>query len=79
MRVMAEDRRQVETVIDGTKYRARDGYFDFGDNARHAAAHLRSGNLPSPNLLGASGGGYTCLNGHRNFFARCGRCEETEG
>lgn len=76
MRLMAEDRRQVETVIDGHTYRARRGFFEI-DNPKHAAAHLRSGNLPAPNLLGAAPRtGYTCPKGHRNFFAACGRCAE---
>lgn len=76
MRVMAEDARQVATVINGTEYRARDGYFDFGDRTDHAAAHMQSGNLPTPALLGASGGrGFTCPGcGRRNHFRRCGAC-----
>jgi hypothetical protein len=78
MKVMAEDRRQVETRIDGQLYRARNGFFEI-DNPRHAAAHLRSGNLPTPNLLGAAPRtGYVCPRGHRNFFADCGRCAEKD-
>ena len=73
-RVMAEDRRQVETVINGTKYRAHRGYFDFGDRADHAAAHRQSGNLPAPALSGPTRRsiGYRCTACRRgSYFTRC--------
>jgi hypothetical protein len=77
MRVAAEDKRQVETSIDGTLYRARRGYFDMPDH--HAAAHLRAGNLPAPALSGPTDRriGYRCIDpacGRGSFFVKCGRC-----
>jgi hypothetical protein len=75
MRVGAEDRRQVETSINGTLYRARDGYFEMPDH--HAKAHLRSGNLPTP-AIGRPprrGTGYTCTGCRRGtYFTTCGNC-----
>lgn len=75
MRVMAEDRRQVEQVVEGVTYRARNGWFDMPD--RHARMHLAAGNLPSPNLAGQTGRrvGYRCPGcGFGSFFAACSRC-----
>lgn len=79
MRVMAEDRRQVETEINGTRYRARDGYFDFGDRTDHARAHMRSGNLPTPAVGRPTprGAGFVCANaacGRASYFKTCGKC-----
>lgn len=77
MRVGAEDRRQVETEINGTLYRARDGYFDFGDRHDHAAAHMRAGNLPTPAIGGPAprGTGYVCTGcGRGTYFVTCGNC-----
>lgn len=76
MRVMAEDARQVETVIDGKLYRARQGFFDI-DNPQHAAAHLRSANLPNPSLSGVTSRAYGWRCGACGFgalFRICGRC-----
>lgn len=77
MRVMAEDRRQVETEINGTRYRARDGYFDFGDRTDHAAAHMRAGNLPTPAIgrPAPRSVGYVCTGCKRaTYFTTCGNC-----
>ena len=77
MRVGAEDRRQVETVINGVKYRARRGYFDFGDRHDHAEAHMRAGNLPTPAIGGPAprGAGYVCTGCKRGtYFKTCGNC-----
>lgn len=76
MRVSAEDRKQVATVINGTEYRAHRGYFDMPDH--HARAHLRAGNLPTPAVGGVPGGRtFVCAAGHRGFFRTCNRggCE----
>jgi hypothetical protein len=75
VRVGAEDRRQVETSIDGTLYRARRGYFEMPDH--HAKAHLRSGNLPTPAIGGPAprGTGYKCTGcGRSVYFTTCGNC-----
>jgi hypothetical protein len=75
MRVGAEDRRQVETVIDGRRYRARNGYFEMPD--RDAKAHLRSGNLPTPAIGRPTprGTGYVCTGcGRGSYFVTCGNC-----
>lgn len=77
MRVGAEDRRQVETEINGVRYRAHNGYFDFGDRHDHAAAHMRSGNLPTPAIGGPTSrsAGYVCTGcGRGNYFTTCGNC-----
>lgn len=79
MKVGAEDRRQVETVIGGRTYRARNGYFDFGDNVSAARAHMQSGNLPAPTLSGTTSArfGYRCTAaacGRGSFFVTCGKC-----
>lgn len=79
MRVMAEDRRQVETEINGTRYRARDGYFDFGDRADHARAHMQSGNLPTPAVgrPAPRAAGYVCTGEscrRPSYFTTCGKC-----
>jgi hypothetical protein len=78
VRVPAEDRRQVETVIDGHAYRARDGFFEMPDP--HARVHLKAGNLPSPNLARVSRGrvGYRCTScGFGSFVKTCSRCGGT--
>lgn len=75
MRVGAEDRRQVETVIDGRLYRARRGYFEMPD--RDAKIHLQSGNLPTPAVGGPAprGTGYVCTGcGRGSYFTTCGNC-----
>lgn len=77
MRVGAEDRRQVATVVGGVEYRARDGYFDFGDRADHAQAHMRSGNLPTPAIgrPARRSVGYVCTGcGRGSYFTSCGSC-----
>jgi hypothetical protein len=76
LRVPAEDRRQVATVIDGREYRARDGFFDLPERA--AAAHLsESGYGRSwmvPGVPRPSGGRRCADCGFGSFFATCGRC-----
>lgn len=76
MRVPAEDRRQVATVIGGREYRARDGFFELPDRA--AQAHLaesgygRSWQTPG---VPAPRGGRRCVDcGFGSFFTVCGRC-----
>lgn len=75
MRVGAEDRRQIETMIDGRLYRARDGYFEMPD--RDAKIHLQSGNLPTPAVgrPARRGTGYVCPGCRRGtYFTTCGNC-----
>lgn len=77
VRVGAEDRRQVETEIDGRRYRARDGYFEMPE--RDAKIHLRSGNLPAPAVGRPTPrrAGYVCTApgcGRGSFFTTCGKC-----
>jgi hypothetical protein len=80
VRVPAEDRMQVATVIDGREYRADRGFFNMPD--AHAKAHLASGNLPASwnAARGATGRrtvGYRCAGcAHGSFFIVCGRCGE---
>lgn len=79
MRVPAEDIKQVATVINGTEYRARGGFFDMPDD--HAAIHLDSANMPGWQAArGAYGrrAGYRCTNPECNFgsfFTTCSRCQ----
>ena len=78
MRVAAEDRRQVATVVGGREYRARDGYFDMPDGA--AKLHLKAGELPAPSAALPVGrqGGYRCAEcGFGTFFTTCSRCGGT--
>jgi hypothetical protein len=73
MRVSAEDKSQVGTVIGGQRYRADRGYFTI-DNPAHLAAHLQSANLPTPGLSGVTSRktGYRCpACGFAPFFKRC--------
>lgn len=76
MRVPAEDIKQVETVIDGRKYRARNGFFEMptGD----AKIHLRSGDYgASWNAAGVVNPsvGFHCQPCNRgSYFIRCGKC-----
>lgn len=75
VRVSAEDRRQVATVINGREYRARDGYFTMSE--ADAKIHRASANLPSPAASGAVGrrAGYRCREcGFGTFFTVCSRC-----
>lgn len=76
MRVPAEDRMQMATVVGGREYRARDGFFDLPE--RYASAHLqesgygRTWQVPG---VPAPKGGRRCAGcGFGSFFAICGRC-----
>lgn len=76
MRVPAEDRRQVQQVIDGRTYTARDGFFDMPDG--HARAHLKSAGYGRWHVPGIANkrSGYMCTAcGFRGFFRICGRCD----
>lgn len=79
MRVPAEDRRQVEVVVDGHVYRQRDGFFEMPD--RHASAQLQAGGFGrswqvAPPVSPSSG--YRCGKcGHGSHFVTCGRCGAT--
>lgn len=77
MRVPAEDIKQVQADINGVRYTANRGWFDMPDH--HARIHLKSANMPSPNMAGISGRGvgYRCGCGFRGFFATCSRCGGT--
>lgn len=84
VRVLAEDRRQVQTDVGGRRYTARDGYFRMRPD--HARAHLTFGNLPTPSAAGPVGRrrGYRCPScGFGSFFTTCsrcnGHCEREEG
>ena len=75
VRVMAEDRRQVQQEIDGTRYNQHDGYFYM--KPEHVKAHLNHGNLPTPAAAGPVGrrGGFRCpACGFGSFFLTCSRC-----
>lgn len=78
MRVPAEDRRQVATVINGREYRARDGFFHMPDADAHI--HLKSANMPTWGLPGVARrrDGYRCGTcGFGSFFTTCSRCGGT--
>lgn len=75
MRVPAEDIKQVQADINGRRYTADRGFFDMPD--RDARIHLRSGNLPLPNMTGVTARhlGFRCGGcGFGSFFATCSRC-----
>lgn len=83
VRISAEDRNQVETDINGTRYYQHDGYFHM--KPADAALHRESANLPTPSAAGPVGrrAGYRCTEcGFGSFFTTCGRCKgvcEREG
>lgn len=77
VKVPAEDRRQVAQVVNGTEYRAKDGYFMMAPE--HVGGHLRHGNQPTPAAADPvrRRHGYRCTNpecGFRPFFTSCSRC-----
>ena len=78
MRVPAEDRRQVQTEINGRRSTARGGFFEMPES--DAKVHMRSaGYGASWNVArGATGSratGYRCTAcGFGSFFTRCSRC-----
>jgi hypothetical protein len=77
MRVPAEDRRQVATVINGREYAARDGFFEMPE--ADAKVHSKSANLPASwqAFRGAfrRQNGYRCTScGFGSFFKSCSRC-----
>lgn len=75
VKIRAEDRRQVATVIGGREYRARNGYFELPDAA--AKIHREAANLPAPATALPVGrrGGFRCTAcGFGTFFTTCSRC-----
>lgn len=75
MRVPAEDRRQVQTQIDGRLYTARGGFFDMPD--RDAKVHLKSAGYGHWGIAGAvkPSTGFRCAAcNFGSFFKRCGKC-----
>lgn len=81
VKVMAETSAQVATVINGTEYRAKGGYFEM--TPEHAKAHQTFGNLPTPSAMLPVGrsAGYRCVGtaekpgcGFASFFVTCSRC-----
>lgn len=75
VRVPAEDRKQVQTDINGTRYGQRDGYFYMRPD--HAATHQVSANVPASPPAGPIGrrAGFRCTQcGFGTFFKTCGRC-----
>lgn len=78
MRVPAEDRRQVQTEINGRRYTARSGFFDMPES--DAKAHMKSAGYGTSwnaahGATGAPTVGYRCtLCGFGSFFKRCSRC-----
>lgn len=67
----------METVIDGTPYRAQRGFFEMTE--RDAVAHLQSAGYGKSWQIGgvpAPGSGRRCTNcGFASWFVRCSRCE----
>ena len=78
-RVPAEDRRQVQTEIQGVRYTQRDGYFEMPPGAEKL--HRQSANLPAASP--AAGPvvrrhGFRCDDcGFGSFFTTCSRCGGT--
>lgn len=75
VRVSAEDRRQVQADVNGTRYHQKDGYFHM--KPADAQYHLKVGNLPSPPAALPVGrrGGYRCTScGFGTYFVTCSRC-----
>ena len=77
-RVPAEDRRQVQTEIQGVRYTARNGYFEMPPSAEKL--HRQSANLPAASPAAGPVSrhvGYRCDDPKCNFgslFTICGRC-----
>lgn len=77
VKIMAETSAQVATNINGTEYRAKNGYFEMAPE--HAKAHCAFGNLPTPSAMLPVGrrSGYRCVNpacGFASFFVTCSQC-----
>ena len=78
MRVPAEDRRQVQTEINGRRYTARGGFFEMPES--DAKVHMKSAGYGASwnvarGATGAGSVGYRCtLCGFGSFFKRCSRC-----
>ena len=76
VKVSAEDRKQVQADVNGTRYTQRDGYFHMAP--QDAAYHLKVGNLPTPSAVLPVGRrrGFRCTAcGFGSFFVTCSRCE----
>ena len=80
-RTPAEDRRQVQTDIQGVRYTARNGYFEMPPGA--AKLHRQSANLPASSPAAGPLSrrvGYRCDDPTCNFgslFTTCSRCGGT--
>ena len=80
-RVPAEDRRQVQTEIQGVRYTQRDGYFEMPPGAEKL--HRQSANLPKTSPAAGPMSrrfGYRCDNpecGFGSLFTTCSRCKGT--
>ena len=75
VKVRAEDWRQKQADVNGTRYHQRGGYFHM--KPADARLHLQVGNLPSPSAALPVGraGGYRCAGcGFGSFFTMCSRC-----
>lgn len=76
VKIAAETSAQVATNINGTEYRARNGYFELAPE--HVRAHRTFGNLPAPSAALPVGrrAGYRCVTcGFGSFFVTCSRCD----
>lgn len=74
VRVRAEDARQRQAEVDGTRYNFRGGYAYM--HPAHAKAHNEAANVPMPAAAGpvGRGAGYRCTScGFGSFFTTCGR------
>jgi hypothetical protein len=75
MRVPAEDRRQVQTEIDGRRYTARGGFFEMPEH--DARIHMQSANYGRWGIAGVPRpkSGYRCPDcSFGSFFKTCSRC-----
>jgi len=77
VRVPAEDRRQLQTDINGRRYTAKGGWFEMPPGA--ARLHLESaGYGKSWQVAGvpSASAGYRCPDcGFGSFFRTCSRCK----
>ena len=75
MRVPSETIRCVQTVVDGTTYTARKGFFEMPDH--HARTYLQASEQEAPTLAGVATRsiGFRCpACRFGSYFATCSRC-----
>lgn len=75
VQVMSGDRCVTEIRgVSGRLYKAKDGRFTMTPADAWAAQKGAECFVPNVGTGAGAPGGYTCPNGHHNYFRTCGRC-----